>query len=150
LAKAAEEFIVGWARELPPRAQLRILVHVPETELQAGDAAALGEAIGRHFTARADRVRGDLHELFQIGRVSLAIGLCVLGACILGARLLDGVLGGGPFARFFTEGLFILGWVANWRPIEIFFYDWWPLAQRRALFLRLAQAPVELRPFPAI
>jgi hypothetical protein len=41
--------------------------------------------------------------------------------------------------------LIILGWVANWRPIEIFLYDWWPLAQRRRLYLRLASAPVEVR-----
>lgn len=35
--------------------------------------------------------------------------------------------------------------VANWRPIEIFLYDWWPLARRRDLFRRLAAAKVELK-----
>jgi hypothetical protein len=42
------------------------------------------------------------------------------------------------------EGLIILGWVANWRPLEIFLYDWWPLARRRRLFQRLAEMPVEV------
>jgi hypothetical protein len=59
------------------------------------------------------------------------------------------LLGDNPVARFLTEGLIILGWVANWRPIEIFLYDWWPLTQRRKLFEQLAAAPVEVRPFPA-
>ena len=37
------------------------------------------------------------------------------------------------------------GWVANWKPIEIFLYDWWPLARRRDLYRRLAAARVEVR-----
>ena len=35
--------------------------------------------------------------------------------------------------RFIEEGLIILGWVANWRPIEIFQYEWWPIVRRRNL-----------------
>jgi hypothetical protein len=45
------------------------------------------------------------------------------------------------------ESLLILGWVANWRPLEIFLYDWWPLTRRRDLYRRLAAAAVELRPY---
>ena len=29
------------------------------------------------------------------------------------------------------ESLLIFGWVANWRPIEIFLYEWWPVVRRR-------------------
>ena len=48
--------------------------------------------------------------------------------------------------RRVSATFFILGWVANWRPIEIFLYDWWPLLQRRRLFQRLAAAQVAIRP----
>jgi hypothetical protein len=41
--------------------------------------------------------------------------------------------------------LSILGWVANWKPMEIFLYNWWPIAQRRNLYLRLSRAEVEVR-----
>jgi hypothetical protein len=145
LAKTAEDFIVGWARELPPGADLALVIHVPSDEMHSEDAAGLREAIGRHFAYRAERVRGDLHELFRIGRVSLAVGVCVLAACVVFGWAVGSVLE-EPFRRFFTEGLFILGWVANWRPMEIFFYDWWPLRARRKLYLRLASAPVGLQP----
>jgi hypothetical protein len=47
------------------------------------------------------------------------------------------------------ESFLILGWVANWRPLEIFLYDWWPLARRRDLYRRLSAAPVELKPYSA-
>jgi hypothetical protein len=40
----------------------------------------------------------------------------------------------------------LMDWVANWKPIEIFLYDWWPLARRRDLYRRLAATDVELRP----
>jgi len=45
------------------------------------------------------------------------------------------------------ESLLIFGWVANWRPIEIFLYDWWPINRRRNLYRRIATAQVELRPY---
>ncbi len=145
LARSAEEFIVGWARELPRDLTFRIIVHLSEGEATSSAAAGLSEALKRHFTYRAERVTGDLHELFRIGRQSLLIGLAVLGACVLGGRVVSGALGPSDVSSFLAEGLIILGWVANWRPIEIFLYEWWPIAQRRRLYQRLAAATVEVR-----
>lgn len=147
LSTSAEDFIVGWAREMPEATAPSLVVHVPEAEARGPEALALADAIARHFSYRAERVDGDPHELFRIGRVSLAIGVCVLGLGVLGGRLVSSVLGEGPTGRFFSEGLIILGWVANWRPIEIFLYDWWPLLRRRRLFERLAAAPVQVLGF---
>jgi hypothetical protein len=53
----------------------------------------------------------------------------------------------GPVAQVVEESLLIFGWVANWRPIEIFLYEWWPIVRRRNLYQRLSAAEVELRPF---
>jgi hypothetical protein len=143
LAPQAEDFIVGWAREIPADAPLRILVHMPAAEANNPVAAHAAEAFQRHFGYRAERIGGDIAELMRIGRVSLAIGLAVLGLCYGAGRALGLVLS-ADLARFAQESLLILGWVANWRPIEIFLYDWWPLARRRTLLRRLAAAPVEL------
>ncbi|MEQ1809436.1 MAG: hypothetical protein ABL889_05905 [Terricaulis sp.] len=145
LAKSAEDFIVGWARELPRDQSFRIVVHLSEREASSAAAEGLAGALKRHFGYRAERVAGDLHEMFRIGRQSLLIGLTVLGGCVLGGRLVSSLFGPGDISSFFAEGLIILGWVANWRPIEIFLYDWWPLAQRRHLYLRLAGAVVDVR-----
>jgi len=145
LARSAEDFIVGWARELPRGQAFRIIVHLSQREAQSAAAAGLADALRRHFTYRAERMSGDLHEMFRIGRLSLFIGLAVLGGCVLGGRLVSGLFGPGDISSFVAEGLIILGWVANWRPIEIFLYDWWPLAQRRHLYRCLADASVEVR-----
>ena len=150
LAKSAEDFIVGWARELPRAAPIEIVVHVPPEEAGSEAAKGLADAIGRHFTYRAERVSGDVHELFRVGRISLAIGIGVLIVCVAGGRIFVGAFGDTPLMRVIAEGLLILGWVANWRPIEIFLYDWWPLLQRRRLYQRIAAAPVTIRPYGSV
>jgi hypothetical protein len=73
------------------------------------------------------------------------LGVAVLATCVLTAQASTALLGSGNISRFLEESLIILGWVANWRPIEIFLYDWWPLARRRDLYRRLADANVELK-----
>jgi hypothetical protein len=42
------------------------------------------------------------------------------------------------------EGLVILGWVAMWRPLQIFLYDWWPVRHHAQLYQRLAAMPVRI------
>jgi hypothetical protein len=46
--------------------------------------------------------------------------------------------------RLLREGLLIGGWVAMWRPIEIFLYDWWPIRAEARLFDRLSTMPVRI------
>ena len=42
---------------------------------------------------------------------------------------------------FFAE---IGGWVAMWRPMEIFLYDWWPVRAEARLSDRLTAMPVRI------
>ena len=53
LDKEAEEFIVGWARELAADRAIRIMVHFPETEMQTKAARELKEAFRRFFADHA-------------------------------------------------------------------------------------------------
>lgn len=142
LSKTAEEFIVEWARELPRRSPIRLVLHIPLSGQH--DLSELQVAFSNHFRQCARRVKGDISELFGVGRVSLVIGLATLIACVLGGQAAVMLLGGGSAARILSEGLIIIGWVANWRPLEIFLYGWWPLARRRRLYQRLADMPIEV------
>jgi hypothetical protein len=148
LDREAEEFIVGWARELPVDQPIRIVVHFPESDLQRKAAQDLAEAFRRYFSYRSTVQQRDLTELFRIGRRSLGIGVIVLIACFAIAHLASGFVE-RPLSRMIEESFLILGWVANWRPLEIFLYDWWPIARRRDLYRRLSGAIVEARSFPA-
>jgi hypothetical protein len=50
----------------------------------------------------------------------------------------------GTWAAVVRESLTIAGWVAMWRPMQIYLYDWWPLLQLRRVFAKLSHMPVEL------
>jgi len=145
LDQAVEEYVVGWARELDGRSPPRIVIHLPEAEARRAEAAEVGAAIRNYFRYRAEIARLDLRELFRTGRAALAVGLAVLAACLLAGGLLN-PLRGGYIASFVNESLIILAWVANWRPMQIFLYDWRPLQRRRRLLQRLGQAEVALAP----
>jgi hypothetical protein len=146
LDKDAEEFIVGWARELPSDHALKIVVHLPAAEAQSRAAGDLERAVKGFFGHKAQAVDRELRELYRIGRMSLVIGVAVLVICVVAAQYVEVIIADGPLKLITRESLIILGWVANWRPLEIFLYEWWPIARRRNLFRRLAVATIELRP----
>ena len=142
----AEEFIVGWARELPRDRPVRILIHLPGPELDTPAARALCDAVKRYFGYRAEMTSLALKELFRTGWRFLLIGAIVLALCVLASQAVSGRFQEHALGRYLEESLIILGWVANWRPLEIFLYEWWPIVRTRALYKRLAKASVDLAP----
>lgn len=54
-----------------------------------------------------------------------------------------------PIGLFVDQGLLIVGWVANWRRIEIVLYDWRPLWRDQKLFTALGRMEIGFRPFEA-
>jgi len=149
LDREVEDYIVGWARELRSEGPLKIVIHLPEAEAKTKRAAELKGAFAHYFEYRAGVLDRDLKELLRIGWRSLAVGLSILAVCLLCSHLAGNLLMESPIARLVEESFLILGWVANWRPLEIFLYDWWPLARRRRLYRRLADAAVELSSYKA-
>ena len=141
----AEEHIVGWARELPADGPLSLVVHLPAPEAARALERGLDKALANYFANRANAADRDLRELFRFGRRNLTISVPLLVACLLASQLIRARMGGGALWGVLQESLVIVGWVANWKPIETFLYDWWPLARRRDLYRRLAAANVEIR-----
>jgi hypothetical protein len=144
LDTGVEEYVVGWAGEIAGHRPISILVHLPPEEAERSEAGHIEEAIRNYFAYRSEVLGWELRDLFRTGRASLAIGLSVLAACIVVGKSASGALGMGYVGRFFEEGLIILGWVANWRPVEIFLYAWWPIVRRRKVYRRLSLASVEI------
>src|SRR5205814_7023077 len=50
----------------------------------------------------------------------------------------------GRVAELLRESLSIGGWVAMWRPMEVFLYDWWPIRAEARLYDRLSAMPVRI------
>lgn len=144
LDPAAERFIVDWSRELPADAHLALVVHLERDAGRADEAVILREAIREFFGQREIATRRTLRELFRRGRISLAIALAFLTSSILVGDWVAGSFAESRLAQVFREGLLIGGWVAMWRPIEVFLYDWWPIRADARLFSRLSSMPVRI------
>jgi hypothetical protein len=136
----AEEFIVGWARELRGDPAFALAVRVERGATQE-DAVLLQEAVSEFFRNRALAKRRELHQLLRNGRTSLVIGIAFMAAALVVVDLMAGYRYG-----LVRESMVIGGWVALWRPLEIFLYDWWPIRAEARLYDRLAAARVELSP----
>ena len=142
----AEEFIVDWSRDLPADAPLALVVQVERAASSADEAAVFRNAIHEFFARRAAGSRRDLRQLFRRGRISLAIGLVFLASSLVIGDTLASYLQGSRWAGLLREGLLIGGWVAMWRPLEVFLYDWWPIRAEAHLSDRLSAMPVTIVP----
>ena len=106
-------------------------------------AAGAEEAVRHYFRMRAQMKAREFRQLLRIGRTALLVGLVFLASCLLLAGLGSKVWT-GAFGAFVREGLTIAGWVAMWRPIQIYLYDWWPLRDELRILQRLARMHVRL------
>ncbi len=144
LDQAAEAFIVDWARELPAGRDFEIVIHVATPPLP-DRASGVEQAVRNYFNNRLVTTRLHLRQLFRLGRWSLFIGMLFLVFC-LGLSGLLGRMYDGRFLETPRLVLDIAGWVMLWRPLEIFLYDWWPLAKDISLYKRLARVSVRVLP----
>jgi len=67
-----------------------------------------------------------------------------LAISIVVGGLLKRALAGREVGELLRESLLIGGWVAMWRPLEIFLYNWWPILDEARLFDRLSAMPVRV------
>ena len=139
----AEEFIVGWAREFPRRDPVSLVVHVNQLPAHADAEHLLETAVHNYFAYRAKLNRLEFRYLLKQGRTSLIIGLTFLAVCMITSQLLRRQE--ETLSIVIREGLIIAGWVAMWRPMEIFLYEWWPLLRRGRLYEKLSRMRVEVR-----
>lgn len=139
----AEDFIVSWAREHPAGSEFVLSLHLA-TPPPPDRAAGVQDAVQHYFRARAFIKRREFRHLMRLGRQTLFVGLLFLTGCLFLGSLVARIIGEGTWADVVKEGLTILGWVAMWRPLQIYLYDWWPLLDELKLFARLSRMRVRL------
>jgi hypothetical protein len=142
LSTGVEEFIVGSAEEYPPDEKLTLRIYLEQWPVE-DPAELLRRAVHNYFSYRGRMNRLEFRRLMKRGRLSLIIGLLFLAACLLSSKLLLGEFE-GAWATVVRESLSIAGWVAMWRPMEIYLYDWWPLRRRGRIYEKLSRMPVEV------
>ena len=144
LDPSAEEFIIGWAQTVPAGKPLALVVHLERSAESPDEPAVIRDAIRDFFRHESDRAARRLRQLFQRGRISLGIAVLFLFALFAIGDVIASAMTGSRFVEVLREGLIIGGWVAMWRPLEIFLYDWWPIRGQIRLYERLASMPVRI------
>lgn len=141
----AEAFMVESVKELHHHERpLALVVYVDREAITADDAAVVKDAVHQYFGARARAMRLKLRELFKNGRISLVIGLACVAITVIAGDVISTRFEGWRFAGVVSESLLIGGWVAMWKPIEVFLYEWWPIRAEARLYARLSEMPVRV------
>ncbi|MGH7296437.1 MAG: hypothetical protein ACRELB_15975 [Polyangiaceae bacterium] len=140
----AEEYIVSWAQEFPPGASIKLRIHLDQWPAE-DPSAMIEQAVHNYFAHRAKLTAAELRALMRQGRTSLLIGMVFLAGCLL---VINALLrrDGSTWAIVLRESLTIAGWVAMWRPMQIYLYDWWPLRRKGRVYTKLSEMPVEVLP----
>ena len=147
LDRDAEEFILSWVREFPVKDPVVLVVHLNEIPPGQEPQPMVEEAVHNYFAYRARLNRLEFGRLMKEGRQSLVIGLVFLLTCLAVSNALTGQ-SIGTFPSLTRESLTIAGWVAMWRPMQIYLYDWWPLRRRGRVYEKLSRMRVEVRKAP--
>ena len=140
----AEEFILSWVREFPLDEPVALVVHLKEFPADQNPQPAIEQGVHHYFDYRARLNQLEFRRLLKDGRQSLLIGIVFLAICLTASHAIGGETS-GTFRSIARESLTIAGWVAMWRPMQIYLYDWWPLRRRGKLYLKLSRMKVEVR-----
>jgi hypothetical protein len=144
LDRNAHEYIVSTARELSPSGKMALRVYLAKPVGLPDEGKILGEAIRVYFARQEEAARRTLHEKWSWGWFNLLIGLTLLAVSVIIGEVVARRLGQGPLATVLRESLLIGGWVAMWRPVDFFLYEWWALRAELRLFERLSRVAVRI------
>lgn len=140
----AQDYIVDWAREVSAGRPMALVVRIDSQTVTPEAALMLRDAVEEYFRQRALATRRQMRRLLRLGRISLFIGLVFLAIAFFVGEFIAGLFDKERYTRLVQESLVIGGWVALWRPMEIFLYDWWPIREETRLYERLSRMDVQL------
>ena len=140
----AAAYIVQWAEEAPSAQPLGMVLHLGGGPVAAAEASVIRDSVREYFQRRAAATRRQLQQMFRLGRYSLLIALVFLAVVVVIGESLASLVSRERYAALIEHSLVIGAWVALWRPLEIFLYDWWPIRAEARLFDRLGVMDVRV------
>lgn len=143
----AVDYILSSAMEHGVSTDLKLVILLPESELTKLEKKEITEAIHNHFAYAVSLQLKKLKQIFKQGQFALLVGLVMLILSVSIASQFN-INSANPILHAMKEGLIILGWVALWRPFDLFLYSWWPEVEKRKYFEKLSRISVDFKVAP--
>lgn len=140
----AEKFILSWAQEYSYKTPLVLKIYLEQWPLQ-DPTAMIQQSVHNYFQYRLALHRREFRYLMRQARMTLLIGVAFLAACLTAGNLFSShshYVG----ANVVRESLAIIGWVAMWRPVQMYLYDWWPVYKTIQIYKKLSGIKVDVSP----
>lgn len=135
-------YLILAMRELAEAKKVKLVIKMQEHHPTFLKAKDIEEAIFTYFSFELESSRNDFKLLFKQGRTALILGLTFLASCY--SIYFFTKERSDLFFGFLGESLHVLGWVAMWKPINLFLYEWWPIQDRIKLMERMTKIKVEI------
>lgn len=145
----AVDYLVSSVEEFPPQTPMKIEILLTEDSSADFPPSQLIQSIQNHFKYTSEILTLRLKHTFRNGRTFMFIGLSFLFVCISISEF-SKVTTSPTLQTIFKEGFVIMGWVAMWRPLEIFLYDWWPIFEKRRYHRKLSTIEIEVHNFSTV
>lgn len=143
LDESLVRYLVMSCEEIPRDQPVKIVLTTPPLQSEQQQQHDFILALHQYFDHEMRSTNNELKYLFKQGRLSFLFGLSFLMFCVFLAVRFVGdatVLG-----RVIYEGLIIMGWVALWKPINIFLYEWLPYIRKKRVYKLLSNIEIEFR-----
>ena len=137
----AVEYLVSSVQEVTILKLSKVRIYFDEME-DFEKQTMVRESIHNFFAYESEMMTRKINSTLKKGVHFLLIGLSFLAFSILMSLILK-QYSESFTALFFKEGFLLIGWVSMWKPINVFLYDWWPLAESRNVYKKLSEVEIE-------
>jgi hypothetical protein len=148
LAPNVDAHLLEQTRRTGADQELSIRVLLPAAAIARAGERVLGDAVAHHLACAVERQTAALGELMRTGWRFLAMSMALLMMCMWLGYLVRTRLLPEPYGSFMEQAISVIGWVANWRPLEMLLYERWTQRRTIGLYQRLARAPIVIAARP--
>ncbi|CAJ38148.1 hypothetical protein [Methanocella arvoryzae] len=147
LDKYAEEYIIDAVKDFPPKTRFKIVIYLPDRDINTKVSVEIAKAIRSHFEYRSHMERRKFRERLIYGEFALVVGLTFLAIATIASMAIDTYAGQHPAAHLVSTALEVTGWVAMWEPVTVFLFQLWPIRKQRKLYDKISQMEIDILPY---
>lgn len=142
----AERYIVDIVDDFSRETEFRILIYLPEDQIDSPQAKKIPEAVRNHFQYRALMQTQQYKERSRYGKFTIVVGLIFLSIATLASHAVANYFPDSLPAQLVAKALEVAGWVAMWEPVTVHLYQLWPIIKQRRIYEKIGGMDIDILP----